>query len=67
MINLHWNNFDANVLDRITKIFSEWRNTPYMRSQLCKGTACDCVTFAYGFYCDLFKFDYKISLPKFSL
>ena len=67
MIKLYWDNCSINILNRITEVFSKWENTPYMRDQLCRGIACDCVTFAYGFYCDLFKFDYKISLPKFSL
>lgn len=64
-----WNPGTIELHQRISEVFSEWVGTPYMRDQLCKHVACDCVTFAYGFYCDLFGFDYKNflpSLPKFS-
>jgi len=71
MIPIYWDNHSCEPLARrLTQVYTEWRGTPYMRDQLCKGVACDCVTFAYGFYCDLFKINYKgvhlPSLPKFS-
>ena len=65
-----WKPYKLELLKRIQEVFSQWKGTPYMRDQLCKGVACDCVTFAYGFYCDLFGIDYTSeslpALPKFS-
>jgi len=65
-----WKPYKIEAMQSVQRVFLEWKNTPYMRDQLCKKVACDCVTFAYGFYCDLFKVAYTYislpSLPKFS-
>lgn len=49
-------------------MYVSWKGTPYFKDQLCKNRACDCVTFAYGFYCDLFNFPFSENeLPRFSI
>lgn len=69
MNELIWTPSLPELMGKISSVFAEWNRTPYMRDQLCRGVACDCVSFAYGFYCDLFGFPYQDllpSLPKFS-
>ena len=60
-----WKPYKIEIMQSVQRVFLEWKNTPYMRDQLCKKVACDCVSFVYGFYCDLFNFNYEF-LPKFS-